>query len=120
MSERERVSDLGCEEIGSLPYDRGLRVGALGNGRFKVVEETFGGNWGVTNNEGFDIDSIIRIGTSYEENDGRAALEPVRRFEEGISVKRGKRTTILKVANNNRIEPLVACIDIDGKTVMPL
>lgn len=122
MSEQTRVSAADDrEEVGNMPYDRSLRVRAMGNGRFKVLEETFGGNWSGNGDEGFDVDSIIRIGTSYEDNDGRASLEPVCRFEEGITVKRGKRTTILKVAGSQRVNPIVVtCIDIDGETVMPL
>jgi hypothetical protein len=121
MSEQSRVSELEREEMGDLPYDRGLCVRALGNGRFKVLEEIFGASWNGSGDEGFDIDSIIRIGTSYEENDGRACLEPVCRFGEGISVKRGKHTAILKVADSSRIAPVViTSIGVDGETVMPL
>lgn len=121
MSEQSRVSRADSrEDVSNMPYDRSLRVRAMGNGRFKVLEETFGGSWTGNGNEGFDIDSIIRIGTSYEENDGRASLEPVCRFEEGISIKRGKHTTILKVADSQQVKPIVVtCVDIDGETVMP-
>lgn len=113
--------DITDDQLAELGYSRKIVLRALGEGKFKVLDENYADGLTYEQDENFDINDIVRIGTGYNEGQGKRR-EPVVRLKETLAVQRGKKMTHVDAFRNEdeeEISLVVSSVSVDGETYLP-
>lgn len=121
---QDRVEELEeGADLADVDYDRSLTLRAIGDGTFKVLGEDFGQGLTFDDDECFEVNDLVRVGTAIRGKGGNKKREKVIRLEEMLAVSCDDKTTFLTVAPDYQgaesDDIVVTCLEIDGEQILP-